>query len=315
MYQINEVIEMETIVKTTDLSKYFGKHQVIKSVNLNVPKGQVYGFLGPNGAGKTTVIKMLLSLTKASSGQISIFDKNLKSNRINILREVGSLVENPSYYGHLTAYENLEVFRRILGVNKARSTEVLETVGLSHTNKKRVKNFSLGMKHRLGIGIALLGDPELLILDEPTNGLDPSGIQEIRSLIQNLAKKENKTIIISSHLLSEIDQVADYVGIISKGRLIYQDRIHALRTLADSTTEFKVSNRKTAETLIKNNYEIDLNQEHLRVKTTDEDAVSDIISTLVKHDVKVYGAKPVIASLEDIFLKIIEESEGDRYVK
>ena len=165
MYQMNEVIEMETIVKTTDLSKYFGKQQVIKSVNLNVPKGQVYGFLGPNGAGKTTVIKMLLSLTKVSSGQITIFDKNLKSNRINILREVGSLVENPSYYGHLTAYENLEVFRKIFGVNKARSTEVLETVGLSHTNKKRVKNFSLGMKQRLGIGTALLGDPDLLILD------------------------------------------------------------------------------------------------------------------------------------------------------
>ncbi len=216
---------MEYIVQTQNLSKSFGKEQAVSNLNLQIRKGEIYGFLGPNGAGKTTTIRMLLGLMKPSSGTIKIFEKNITKDRIQILAKIGSLVENPSYYPHLTAYENLEALRKILGVSKTRIDEVLEIVRLKEVAHKKVKGFSLGMKQRLGIAASLLHSPELLILDEPTNGLDPSGIIEIRNLIKRLPEEYGMTIIISSHLLSEIDQMATQVGIVSKGKLIFQDSI------------------------------------------------------------------------------------------
>jgi len=222
---VNEVRILEFIVQTQNLSKYFGKEQAVSNINLQIRKGEIYGFLGPNGAGKTTTIRMLLGLMKPSSGTIKIFQKDIAKDRIQILANVGSLVENPSYYPHLTAYENLEALRKILGVPKSRIDEVLQIVRLKEVANKKVKGFSLGMKQRLGIAAALLHNPELLILDEPTNGLDPSGIIEIRNLIKRLPKEYGMTIIISSHLLSEIDQMATQVGIVSKGTLIFQDSI------------------------------------------------------------------------------------------
>jgi len=209
---------LEYIVQTQNLSKSFGKEQAVSNLNLQIRKGEIYGFLGPNGAGKTTTIRMLLGLMKPSSGTIKVFEKNITKERIQILAKVGSLVESPSYYPHLTAYENLEALRKILGVPKNRIDEVLEIVRLREAAHKKVKGFSLGMKQRLGIAASLLHSPELLILDEPTNGLDPSGIIEIRNLIKRLPEEYGMTIIISSHLLSEIDQMATQGGIVSKGK-------------------------------------------------------------------------------------------------
>lgn len=206
---------LEYIVQTQNLSKRFGKEQAVSNLNLQIRKGEIYGFLGPNGAGKTTTIRMLLGLMKPSSGTIKVFEKNITKERIQILAKIGSLVENPSYYPHLTAYENLEALRKILGVPKTRIDEVLEIVRLKEAAHKKVKGFSLGMKQRLGIAASLLHSPELLILDEPTNGLDPSGIIEIRNLIKRLPEEYGMTIIISSHLLSEIDQMATQVGNVS----------------------------------------------------------------------------------------------------
>jgi len=241
LMRMTEVRTMEYIVQTENLSKSFGKEQAVSNINLKIRKGEIYGFLGPNGAGKTTTIRMLLGLMKPSSGTIKIFQKDLTKERINILAKVGSLVENPSYYPHLTAYENLEALRKILGVPKSRIDEVLEIVRLKDAADKKVKGFSLGMKQRLGIAASLLHNPELLILDEPTNGLDPSGIIEIRNLIKRLPEEYGMTIIISSHLLSEIDQMATQVGIVTKGKMIFQDSIEAMRRFAQPKVVIKVS--------------------------------------------------------------------------
>lgn len=212
---------MEYIVQTNNLTKKFGKEPAVSGLDMKIPKGEVYGFLGPNGAGKSTTIRMLLGLMKQTDGSITVFNQDLRKEKIGILRKVGFLVENPSYYPHLTAYENLEAIRKVLQVPKTRITEVLEIVRLREAAHKKVKGFSLGMKQRLGIAAALLNSPHLLILDEPTNGLDPSGIIEMRNLIKSLPEKHGMTVLISSHLLSEIDQIATSVGVISKGKMIF----------------------------------------------------------------------------------------------
>ena len=217
------------IIETKNLTKRFGKFTAVDGVNLQVPQGGIYGFLGPNGAGKSTTIRMILGLVNETKGEIKVFGDSIKRNRIQILKRVGSMVESPSYYGHLTAYENLEITRQILGVEKKEIGRVLEIVKLTDVQNKTVKKFSLGMKQRLGIAQALLGTPELLILDEPTNGLDPSGIIEIRELIKGLPHKYGITVLISSHILSEIELMATHVGIINKGKLLFQGTMDDLR--------------------------------------------------------------------------------------
>ena len=192
---------MTLVIETSHLTKNFGKFLAVNSIDLRVPKGGIYGFLGPNGAGKSTTIRMLLGLIKETQGQVKVFGKSIKEERLAILKQVGSMVETPSYYGHLTAYENLEVTRKILGVEKKEINRVLEIVKLTDVRHKAVKKFSLGMKQRLGIAQALLGNPELFILDEPTNGLDPSGIIEMRDLIKSFPEKYGITVLISSHIL------------------------------------------------------------------------------------------------------------------
>ena len=192
---------MEWILETNGLSKTLGGRAVVRDVGLRLRRGDIYGFLGPNGAGKTTTIRMLLGLVRPTAGSVRIFGRELRKDRLAILRKVGSLVEYPSYYGHLNAIENLEVIRRLLDAPKSRIDEVLAIVRLTNDAKRKVKGYSLGMKQRLGIAMALLGSPELLILDEPTNGLDPAGILEIRELIRGMPREHGVTILVSSHLL------------------------------------------------------------------------------------------------------------------
>lgn len=220
---------MNEVVKTYDLTKKYGENIVVNNLNMEVREGTIYGFLGPNGAGKSTTLKMLLGLVHQTKGEIDIFGKRFNSkNRIEILKDVGSLIESPSYYGHLTARENLKIFAAMLDLPDKNIDEVLKIVRLDRQKSKKTSAYSLGMKQRLGLASALLSFPKLLILDEPTNGLDPAGIQEIRELIRSLPKKYGMTVIISSHLLSEIDLIVDNIGIIGNGKMMYQGTLENL---------------------------------------------------------------------------------------
>ncbi|MFB5189088.1 ABC transporter ATP-binding protein [Alicyclobacillus fastidiosus] len=217
------------VIETSGLTRRYGAKLSVDNLNLRVQQGSIFGFLGPNGAGKTTTIRMLLGLIRPTAGTIHIFNQELSKHRKAILRRTGALVESPSYYGHLSGYENLDVIARLLQVPAKRVDEVLAIVRLTSVAKQAVKGYSLGMKQRLGIAAALLGNPDLLILDEPTNGLDPAGIHEIRALIKEMPAQNGITVVVSSHLLSEIDQMATHVGIIDHGKLVFQDSIEKLR--------------------------------------------------------------------------------------
>jgi lantibiotic transport system ATP-binding protein len=219
----------EMVIETVGVTRRYGAMVSVDNLNLQVQRGSIFGFLGPNGAGKTTTIRMLLGLIRPTAGQIRIFNQDLSRHRKDILRRTGSLVESPSYYGHLSGYENLDVIGRILQVPSKRIDEVLSIVRLTSAAKQKVKGYSLGMKQRLGIAAALIGNPDLLILDEPTNGLDPTGIHEIRALIKDMPVEHGITVVVSSHLLSEIDQMATHVGIIDRGKLLFQNSIEKLR--------------------------------------------------------------------------------------
>ena len=225
---------MNYIFETNHLSKQSGNSYRVNDLSMTVPENCVYGFLGPNGAGKSTTLKMILGLIHPSQGSIKIFGTVMNSaNRLSILRQTGSLIENPGGYGHLTGLENMQIIQKLKGVNEAEISSALKTVRLYDQRDKKLGNYSLGMKQRLGIAMAILGNPKLLILDEPTNGLDPAGIQEMRQLICSLPKERNMTVIISSHLLSEIEQMADQVGIIHHGRMLYQGSLADLETHGD----------------------------------------------------------------------------------
>lgn len=220
---------MNEIVKTNGLTKRYKDNLSVNNICLSVKEGRIYGFLGPNGAGKSTTLKMLLGLAQPTAGEIDIFGKRLSSKtRIDILRNIGSLIESPSYYGHLTGAENLKILQTLLDIPRHNIDEVLRIVRLDRQQNKKVSAYSLGMKQRLGLAGALLSFPKLLILDEPTNGLDPAGIQEMRELICSLPEKYGMTVIVSSHLLSEIDQMAEDIGIIANGKMMYQGALNLL---------------------------------------------------------------------------------------
>ncbi|MEK3874900.1 ABC transporter ATP-binding protein [Paenibacillus sp. FSL M7-0420] len=300
----------DTVIETRNLLKEYRGRAAVKNLNLNITKGEIYGFLGPNGAGKTTTIRMLLGLIKPTSGSIEIFGKELRANRMQILRKVGSLVESPSYYGHLSAWDNLEAIRRILGVPKVRIAEVLEIVALTGEEKRPVKGFSLGMKQRLGIAAALLGSPELLILDEPTNGLDPSGIQEIRSLIKRLPGEQGITVLVSSHLLSEIEQMAGTVGIIREGQMVYQDTISHLQQQAAGYLRLALSEPETAlMTAVRRGCGGELQEGRLVLPRMSDARVSLLVKELVEEGHAIYRVEEHRQSLEEFFLQVVGGEE------
>lgn len=301
----------EFIIETNKLTKKFKGRIAVESVELKIKQGEIYGFLGPNGAGKTTTIRMLLGLAKPTYGSIRIFGKDMKREKLSVLKKVGSLVEYPSYYGHLTAYENLEAIRILLDAPKSRIEEVLNIVRLSKEAKRPVKGFSLGMKQRLGIAAALLGNPELLILDEPTNGLDPSGILEMRELIKSMPKEHGITILVSSHLLSEIDQMATQVGIISKGKMIFQDSIEAMREKSTSKIAIKVNETEQAwRMLLSKGIQAEMENKQLYLPQSSDEAVSNAVTELIMNRFSVYRVQEEKKSLEDIFLELTGGEAG-----
>ncbi|MGY3185967.1 ABC transporter ATP-binding protein [Lysinibacillus sp. TE18511] len=296
------------IVETENLTKSYGAGNSVSQLHMSVREGEIYGFLGPNGAGKTTTIRMLLGLIKPTTGNIKIFNKDLKTNRLDILRDVGSLVESPSYYGHLTGYENLEVIRQMLQVPKKNIDEVLRIVRLEKQKDKLVKQYSLGMKQRLGIAMALLGNPKLLILDEPTNGLDPAGIQEIRELIKQLPKQYGMSIIISSHLLNEMDQIATQVGIINSGQLIFQDKIEVLRQKSQALMKIRVNDVVRAHQLLEQHQiHLRIDGDYLITHQQEDHFISHINHLLVQQNLSVYRIEEEKHTLEEIFLNLTEK--------
>lgn len=220
------------IIETDNLTKSYADFTAVAGINLHVPRGAVYGFLGPNGAGKSTVMKMFLGLTKPTDGSFTIDGKKYPETRVEILKEIGSFIESPAFYGNLSGEENLEIIHKILGLPKSSVAEALEIVGLTQYKNRLAKRYSLGMKQRLGLAGAFIGKPPILILDEPTNGLDPVGIHEIRTLIRSLPERFHCTVLVSSHLLSEIELMADTVGILNHGHLLFEGTLEELKSVA-----------------------------------------------------------------------------------
>jgi ABC-type multidrug transport system ATPase subunit len=293
------------VIQTQGLSFSFGNQQVVKSLSLQVPAGSIYGFLGPNGAGKTTTIKMLLNLLQTGEGSIHIFGQELQTNRISILSQIGSLIEQPAIYHHLTGKENLMNRALLLQVNEARVDEMLKLVQLTAAANKKAGQYSLGMKQRLGIALALLNDPKLLILDEPTNGLDPNGIIEIRELLMKLVST-GKTVFISSHLLAEIEKMATHVGIINNGELMFQGTIHDLQNISQPLINIETDNTVDAANLLKrHNFTVtDIDNDRLYVPFTSKQQVGEINTLLVQNNITVFGINKQHKDLEKLFLDI-----------
>ena len=297
-------------IETVGLTYSFGKQIVVKNLSMQVPKGSIYGFLGPNGAGKTTTIKILLNLLKSPSDQVFIFGKEINNNRISSLKRMGALVEQPAIYGHLTGKENLINRCILLGINKNKCAETLAIVGLTYAADKKAGQYSLGMKQRLGIALALLSEPELLLLDEPTNGLDPNGIIEIRNLMVDLATKHHKTILVSSHLLAEIERTATHVGIINKGELLFQGTIAELHNLSKPTIKIETDNlQKATEVLLKNGSEVVQSDENtLNVPFKNKEEMGKLNTLLIQNNITVFSIGVERKDLESLFLDITSKN-------
>lgn len=297
-------------ITTNNLTYRFnGKETVLSDINLQVPTGSIYGFLGPNGAGKTTTLRLLLGLLKKQDGEINIFNLPFEKNRIDILRKTGSLIESPSLYAHLSAKENLAILQKVYQCKPSRIEEVLKIVGLENTGKKSTGKFSLGMKQRLSIAIALMHEPELLILDEPTNGLDPNGIIEMRDLLKQLNKDLGMTILVSSHLLAEIEKMVTHVGIINKGKLIFQGTMGELHEAQhqQSFMCFETGNvEKSKEVLNANGIQFQQEGSQLHMPVLERELIASINKQLVEQDIKVYQISIVKNDLESIFIDLVK---------
>ena len=294
------------MIETHDLCKQYGTALRVAHVDLSVPEGSIYGFLGPNGAGKSTTLKMLLGLVRPTAGEIQVLGREMnRANRLAVLRQVGSLIESPSYYGHLTGEENLRIVQTLRGVPERNIREVLQIVRLDGQRGKKVAHYSLGMKQRLGLAAALLGYPKLLILDEPTNGLDPAGIQEMRELIQSLPGRFGMTVVVSSHLLSEIDQIADTVGIIREGELVFQDTLAALHGRSRHHLALRTTNNAVARNLLAQQ-DVACTEEagYLILPILSDELAAQLTQFLARQRLGIVRLEERQKSLEDIFLEL-----------
>lgn len=294
------------IIQTHDLCKQYGSALRVSHLNLNIPEGSVYGFLGPNGAGKSTTLKMILGLVRPTAGSIRVLGKDMDSgNRLSVLRQVGSLIESPSYYGHLTGEENLRIVQTLRGIPEKNIREVLQIVRLDGQREKKVAHYSLGMKQRLGLAAALLGYPKLLILDEPTNGLDPAGIQEMRELICDLPGRFGMTVVVSSHLLSEIDQMANHVAIIREGELVFQDSLEALHGRSRHHLALRTTNNTVARSLLaEQSVPCEEENGYLILPILSDEVAAQLTAFLAGNRLGIVRLEERQKSLEDIFLDL-----------
>lgn len=297
---------MGPVIVTDSLTKKYKTKAVVDQIDLRIPGGSIYGFLGPNGAGKSTTLKMLLGLVKPTEGHIQIFGKEINSkNRLTILSETGSLIEAPAYYGHLSGKENLQIVCTLKNVPEKEIQRVLHIVRMEEQQNKKVSQYSLGMKQRLGLAAALLGNPKILLLDEPTNGLDPAGIQEMRELICSLPASFGITVLISSHLLSEMDQMATHVGIINQGQLIFQDSLNVLHEHRRGRLYLHTSDDQAALLLLKNSgISAQWRDGRLSLKLMDDSRIMRAVALLVNSGIGILRLEEQQMSLEDIFLQL-----------
>lgn len=299
---------MEYILKTHNLTKVFDGKEVVSNVNMNIKKGEIYGFLGPNGAGKTTVMKLITNLLKPTAGEIEIFNERLTNASYETLKRMGTIIENPIFYEKLTGRENLEMHCDYMGYhNKKSIDEVLKMVNLRGVDQKPVKAFSLGMKQRLGIARAIITKPELLILDEPINGLDPMGIKELRELFKMLSTEYGITILISSHILSEIELIADTIGVISDGKLVKEVSMENIRKSNFEFIEMVVEDTSKATYILNNKLNISnfkvMNNNLIRIYTSNI-TPNKISETLILNGVSIESITKKQSSLEEYFLKL-----------
>ncbi|MCX6207731.1 MAG: ABC transporter ATP-binding protein [Bacteroidetes bacterium] len=306
---------MQQIVKVTDLSKQFKNLTAVNRLSFSVNEGDVYGFLGQNGAGKSTSIRMMLTLIEPTAGQIEIFGMDLSKHRREILRNIGAVIEKPDVYKYLSAYDNLQLFARLSGIKPTRKQlmEQLEMVGLAQRADDKVKTFSQGMKQRLGIGIALVHNPQLIILDEPTNGLDPQGIADIRNLILHLSRESNKTFVVSSHLLSEIEQIATRVLIIDKGKKLVEGNASELLDPTQTIVELQTFDNAFALQQLKASKWADKVQGHRNntiVIKLDRREIPSLHTDLANMQIQLLSLQPR-HSLEDYFLQV---TSGNQHV-
>lgn len=292
---------MNTVIETRGLTKQFKGHTAVDSLDLRIPQGVVYGFLGPNGSGKSTTMKMLLGLTQPTAGEIEIFGKRLTpASRSELLPLIGSMIEAPPGYGHLTGWENMQIVRDMLGLAVPQIEEALKTVRLIEHKDKLVRNYSLGMKQRLGIAMALARNPALLVLDEPTNGLDPAGIEEIRTLLMDLANK-GITVMVSSHLLDEIDKMATILGILSSGKMIFQGTREQLFEHSVPDLIIKTSRPGDARRLVDG---ATITPEGITVSGLDKEQTAAMVKILAAADIPIHEVRRVQQSLEDVFMDL-----------
>lgn len=295
----------ELIIETRNLDFGFNSNQkILRNINLRVEKGTIYGFLGPNGAGKTTTIRVLLGLLSLPENSVQLFGMKLTENRSDIFSRIGSLIEQPSLYEHLSGYDNLEMTRAIRKVSRKRMDEVLDLVKLSNAAKKKVYTYSLGMKQRLGLAVAIMAEPDLLILDEPVNGLDPGGIVEIRDLLRSINKESGTTIFVSSHLLSEIEKIVSHIGIINMGELLFQGTISELRELKASKSELSIetNDNQRAVEVLGQEYPISQIGNVLIITCESKEKVAQILRDLVMNNIDIYKAVIENENLEQLFL-------------
>lgn len=298
----------DLMIETKKLTKIYGEQTAVNSVNLHVKPGRIYGLLGRNGAGKTTIMKMILGLTPITSGEVDVFGQNIKGHEKRIYPRIGAIIETPGFYPNLTGTENLEIFAKLRGTPQPNAVKnALEVVGLPYKDKKLFSKYSLGMKQRLGIANAILHDPELLILDEPTNGLDPIGIAEVRNFIKNLSVERGKTILISSHILSEISLLADDIGIIDHGILLEESSMEELEKKNRKYIQLQVSDIPKASLILERQFHVTdyaVQDEHnLRLYDTALDMAA-INKALVVQDVAVISSQICNDTLEDYFKQI-----------
>src|SRR5215212_1897336 len=297
-------------LETSDIYHRFAHHDVLCGVSMQVPTGSIYGFLGPNGAGKTTTLRLILGLLKTQRGEIRIFGKRFDQDRIEILKNVGSMIESPSLYDHLTATENLRLMQLVHRCPESRIREVLELVGLGDTGKKRAKQFSLGMRQRLAIAAALLHRPSLIILDEPTNGLDPNGIIEVRNLLIELNRRDGCTVLVSSHLLTEVEKVATHVGILGKGKLLFQGTIDELRRRRQEVLSVRISTSDNAEAvraIMREGVAARLDEGEIVLPALTGERIAALNKQLTARNLDVYEIRTVRNDLETIFLNLVRE--------
>ncbi len=296
---------MQTVLLTDNLTKRYGNTAAVDRIRLRIEEGEVYGFLGPNGAGKTTTLKMLVGLIQPTEGTFTVFGRTFAQHRRWILSQTGALIESPSYYGHLTGRENLRIIQRLRGLPERNVSEALRVVRLEKHQHKRVDQYSLGMKQRLGLAMALIPFPKLLILDEPTNGLDPAGIEEIRELIRSLPRQYGMTVLVSSHLLSEVEQIATSVGIIRDGRLVFQGSLDSLKAKSDPAIAVKTTDNLAAEQVLAGQgLKPTERGGYLTLPDMEDRQVAEVNRTLVRAGIGVIRIEERKKSLERIFLEL-----------